>query len=359
MSGRTFLKLFSSVALLLLAGYIVTKLLKLMNEPSSFLVGVGVLGIIVVLWLGFIILRRIWRGKRIATQVKELSMYIIISTFAFGGAGCSGCGCQVIEPGHVGITINKTGDDRGVDQLPTETGWVWFNPITQTVFDYPVFVQTAVWSQAKKENEKGNEEISFNTNDGSVVTCDVSLSYILDHKKVPAFYVKFRSDDLEAFTHGFLRNVARDAFNEVASHYRVEDIYGEKKEEFLVKVREKLNSFMDSYGVQIEQMGTVGPMRIPQVVADALNQKLAAMQTAMKMENEVKQREAEAKKVVVDAEANAKKIKIEAEANAEANRLLSNSLTPMLLSWETMRKWNGGMPQVVGGGSLMLQLPKF
>jgi regulator of protease activity HflC (stomatin/prohibitin superfamily) len=255
--------------------------------------------------------------------------------------------------------MNMNGDDRGVEQIPTENGWVWFNPITQKVYVYPVFVQTAVWTRDKNEGSPNNEEISFNTSDGSVVTCDVSLSYALDPQKVPAFYVKFRSDDLNIFTHGFLRNVTRDMFNETASHYKVEDVYGEKKEEFLVSVRERVNKFMQPYGVKLEQMGTIGPMRIPQIVLDALNLKLAAMQTAMKIENEVRQREAEAKKMQVDAEAYAKKIKTEAEANAEANRMMNNSITPILIQWETIKKWNGATPNVVGAGNTMIQIPKF
>jgi len=52
-----------------------------------------------------------------------------------------------------------------------------------------------------------------------VINGDISLSYQLTAEKVPAFYVKFRSDDLKAFTYGFLHNVARDAFNEIGQRF--------------------------------------------------------------------------------------------------------------------------------------------
>jgi RNA polymerase sigma-70 factor (ECF subfamily) len=37
-------------------------------------------------------------------------------------------------PGEVGIKVNLAGDKRGVDQIPIQTGWIFYNPLTQTVF---------------------------------------------------------------------------------------------------------------------------------------------------------------------------------------------------------------------------------
>ena len=121
------------------------------------------------------------------------------------------------------------------------TGMVWYNPITTTIKEYPTFVQTAVWTRDAHEGSANNEEISFNSKEGLVIFGDISLSYQLDMQKAPEFYVKFRSDDLNHFTHGFLRNIARDAFNEIASKYMVDELYGVKKEDFLREVRDRIN----------------------------------------------------------------------------------------------------------------------
>jgi len=51
-------------------------------------------------------------------------------------------GCTTIGPGHEGIVINKLGDNRGADQIPLQTGWIWFNPIAKQIVEYPTFVQT-------------------------------------------------------------------------------------------------------------------------------------------------------------------------------------------------------------------------
>jgi regulator of protease activity HflC (stomatin/prohibitin superfamily) len=71
--------------------------------------------------------------------------------------------------------------------------------------------------------------MSFNTKEGMNVYADVSLSYAIEPAKVPDFYVKYRVNELEYFTHGILRDVVRNSLNEVASTFTVEDIYGERK----------------------------------------------------------------------------------------------------------------------------------
>ncbi|MDE1970049.1 MAG: prohibitin family protein [Patescibacteria group bacterium] len=263
----------------------------------------------------------------------------------------SGCAATV-DPGHAGIKVNYYGSNRGVQDYPIVTGRVWYNPISEKVLSYPTFVQTAVWTSNSHEGSPNNEEISFNSKEGLIINGDISLSYQLDPSKVPAFYVKFRSDDLNNFTHGFLRNVARDAFNEVASTYAVDDLYGPKKEEFLREVRKRINDKVSPFGVEIQQFGFIGAPRLPQSVVDALNMKIKATQDAIRVENELREARAEANKRVATA-----------EGEARANEILTKSITPTLLEWRRLEllkeKWNGALPTVIGGngGIPLLQLP--
>ena len=61
------------------------------------------------------------------------------------------------------------------------------------------------------------------------------------------------------------------------------------------------------------------------------------------------QAEADVKKIDADADAYATKVK--AEAEAEANDKINKSLTDSLISYVQMNKWNGALPQFVGGNS--------
>ena len=64
--------------------------------------------------------------------------------------------------------------------------------------------------------------------------------------------------------------------------------------------------------------------------------------------------EAEAGAAVIEAEARAKQIAVEAEAQSEANRKLAESLSKELINYETIKKWDGKLPQVQSGSSPLI-----
>lgn len=261
-----------------------------------------------------------------------------------------------IDPGFAGIEVDLYGGNKGVQSYALRTGMVFYNPLTTTIVTYPVFVQTAIWTRSVEEGKAANEEITFNSKEGLVISGDVNLSYQLDEKMVPNFYVKFRQDNLDHFTHGIMRNLTRDAFNEEAVNYTVEELYGIKKEEFLNRVKQRVNDNISNYGIRIEQFGFVGALRIPENVINALNAKIEATQNAIKAENVLRQTEAEAQQQITRA-----------KGAAEANRLLTSSISQPLIEWrrleineKALAKWNGAVPTVFSGASgnnMILQLP--
>lgn len=299
----------------------------------------------------------------------RLGFIVAVVIGCFTNVGCMGC--ERIDPGNVGIEIALAGMTTGVRDVPRVSGWQFYNTWTTDILEYPVFVQTAVWKEA--------EAVSFNSMEGLTIGGDISLSYQLVDTKVPAFYVKFRSDDLEKFTHGYLRNVARDQFNEVAGNYPVEDLYGPKKEAFLQEVRSRTNAALSDIGVRIEQLGFIGAPTLPAAVVSRINAKIAATQQAIQVENELRTATAEAAKVVAKAKgeadsavmaaqgaATAREARARGEANA--NNILAKSLTPELMKWretelvsQAIGRWNGTYPAFgagQNGQNLLLQLPQ-
>ncbi|MBV8470098.1 MAG: prohibitin family protein, partial [Burkholderiaceae bacterium] len=253
---------------------------------------------------------------------------------------------KIIPPGYTGIKVNRL-VDKGITHEDTVTGFVFFNPVQSQLVVYPTFIQRVVWTHDLKEGNPVNEELSFNTRDSVPVNLDVAVSYGLDASKVPEFYTKFRADHLDSFTHGFLRDTARNVVVAVGSEYSFDEINGAKKEEFLVRIAKELNGRVIGYGVSIQQFGLIGALRPPQSLLDAVSAKTRAIQDAIRTENEVRSAEAEAKKRVAIA-----------EGEAAANRALLQSLDPKLLEWEriklqheAIKKWNGVSPTVMGGGA--------
>lgn len=258
--------------------------------------------------------------------------------------------CTRIGPGHVGIQVNMAGSQRGVQDFDLTTGWVFYIPGKTSIYEYPTFVQTYVWTHDEKEGTADNEEITFTTKDALLVALDVNISYSLDAAKVPAFYVKFRNDDIKQFTHGFLRSVARDCFNEVGGHYGVEQIMGDNAE-FLKAARDCTQAHVVAYGVNIEQFGIIGAPRPPAGVIQAINLKVQANQIALQKQNEVMQAKAEASKTVAQAEGDAKATLTRAEAQAQANKTLAASITPEFLEYTKLLQWDGKLPTVSGANA--------
>lgn len=265
------------------------------------------------------------------------------------------CG-TTIEPGHAGIVVDSYGKDRGVQSYTATTGRVWYNPITTTVFQYPTFVQSVVFTHSPDEGKAVNEEITFTNADQMSIAADVSLSYSLSIEKLPAFYVKFRSDDLNQFTYGFLRSLMRDKFNDSAGRYTIAQIMGDNGP-FLREVKAALQTDLEPIGVHLEsQFGFIGAPRPPQQVIAAINMKVQATQLAIQKQNELVQVQADAAKAVAKAEGDARATLIWATAQADANKRMAESISGNLLELKRLEKWNGTLPQVTGNATPFISL---
>jgi regulator of protease activity HflC (stomatin/prohibitin superfamily) len=271
-----------------------------------------------------------------------------------------------IEAGHVGVQINLAGQQRGASEIPVRTGWVVYSPLSTQIIEFPTYVQTVKWTKDLSEGHPINEEMGFNSKEGMEIFVDVSLSYAIDPTKAPDFYVKYRVNDMDTFTHGILRDIVRNSLNEVASTYVVEDIYGEKKAEFLGKVQAKIEQKTAPVGVNVQQFGFIGAPRVPSVIATAITAKAQAIQQAERARNELATTQAEAAKKIAEAEGDAKSMVTRAQGEADANRIRQNSLTPQLLELRRIEnnrvmidKWNGQLPTVQSGqgSGMILQLP--
>ncbi len=317
----------------------------LMNVADDIVVASGALLVFLAGWLAW--------GLPWKELVKKADALLLMA-LALSTVGCY----KIIPPGHAGITVHQTGTSRGVNQIPVETGRVFYNPFNEDVLDYPTFVQRAIWTASSTEGKKddsgnrSNEEIAFQSKDSLHFTGDVAVAYQLMAAKVPHFYVQFRSDDLENFTHGFFRDAVRKAIGIAAQHYTQEEINGGRQADLEHEAEEIVKTAMAPFGVNIVQLAFTSPPRPPDQVKQAIQAKVAAIQRAEQIENEKRQAVAEGEKTIASA-----------AAQAKANAVITSSITPQLLQWRQLdvmqAKWNGQMPMVSGSSSaLMMQLPK-
>lgn len=269
-------------------------------------------------------------------------------------------GCSRIEPGWVGIKVNQAGSDKGVEDYPLQTGWVTYFPLTTRIYEYPTFQQNVIWGTSPHEGRAIDESISFNCKGGAAISADVSMSGKFKTEKVPYIFVKFRADP-ETIVHSYLRNEVRDALSRVAATYDPMDILGEKRGEFLDAVTKEVNHRVDEWWV-IDYITFANKLRMDPRIEQSINNIIEQKQKTAQSELQVKQIRAQADQAVAQAEGEARSkraiaegeaqaILAKAKAQAEANDLLSKSLSPNLVQYEALHRWDGKLPVYSGLGS--------
>lgn len=256
-------------------------------------------------------------------------------------------GCTTIEPGWTGISISKVGSNRGVSKENLVSGWVFYFPLTTKIIEYPTFNQRVVWAADKNEGHAVDESITFQTKDNVPCNIDVAVNYTLLEHKVPEFYTKFRADKIEMFTHGFMRDQARNAATQIGSEYDFDSINGVKKEEFLSKLNQFLVKSVAEYGVQITSINLIGAIRVPDNLKNAINARVQSIQDAIKSENDLRKMKAEAAKTVAQAEGEAAAMK--AKAAAITPQIME--LKRLEVQQEWIKKWSGQVPSTMLGAN--------
>jgi len=271
-------------------------------------------------------------------------------------------GCETIQPGYVGIKVNQWGDQKGVEDSPLLTGRVSYNPITEKIYTFPVFLQNVVWDKAATPTDPDDDSITFNSVEGSVINADIAISYGFIEKMVPHLFVEFRQD-ANHITQVYMRSQVRDSFGRHASVMKVTDIFGQKKQELLDSIKSDLNKLLEKKGFKFDMISFVGALRVDPKVEQSINAVIEASQRAIEAQNKIVQAKAEADQKIetargaaesriLESDAEAKAILSRAKAQAEANRLQAESLNSNLLQFNALQKWDGHLPQYTGGGPL-------
>lgn len=254
-----------------------------------------------------------------------------------------------IHPGHVGVSVKKCGGG-GVSPNPIPTGYYWRSLFCEDVVEYPTSVQTLVLSRSPHEGQAVDESITVTSSEGLPVNLDVSLSFTLDPAKVPAIYTKYRND-IAVIAHNFVRQTIREGAQSIFAQFTAEQLYSTKREESRLEVQEFVTKHLVVEGFIIQQF-TVNETRVPEAVVQAINAKVAMIQESQKAEAQVRKTEAEAKQRVAQAQGEAEAKKLTADAEAYFNKTVAASITPEYVQYRALEKWNGELPQMLGGGAV-------
>lgn len=253
-------------------------------------------------------------------------------------------GCTHIDAGHVGVEIAQC-SGGGVKDQPVGIGYHATGLCTD-IIEFPTFQQTAAF--------KDEEALSVNDSMGLPIKVDTVLNFTVDGSKAPAIYTKFRRD-LDDIKASYMRQVVYEAVKDVFSGLTAQQLYSDKQEPARAAIQKLLMEKLKNDGFVVTQF-TINKTTVPENVTKAIQEKVAMIEQAQQVEQGLRMTEAQAKKTIAEAEGAATARKLAADAEAYANQKLASSLSPVLVEYLRVQKWDGKMPMVTGGSGAIVNL---
>lgn len=244
--------------------------------------------------------------------MKKLIVLLSV-VFAFGLL----CSCNRIDAGHEGILVNLYGNQKG-EGISMVTGWVWYNPLTKKVYEYPTYVQTIDY-----------EAFTVNAKDGLAFDVDPTVSMNIYPGSTPEVFKKYRLK-LDQVMTKTLYIYIKDAFRIELNKYTAEEIIS-NREQFELAIEARLRETLDAEHFHLNQLTT--GLKYPQALLSSIEAKTKAVQEEQRIQNEV-----------LVAKAQAEKLIVQAEAERKANELRTKALTPAVLEQMWIEKWDGHLP---------------
>lgn len=245
-----------------------------------------------------------------------------------------------IPPGHVGVVYDR---GRGVLPNPMHEGLHFAIPFWQQVILMDTRLQEYTMSRVADEGAMlKDDSLDAPTSDGQTVSIDATVLFRIDADTAPEIYRSIGADYVDKLIRPFTRSQIRM----VISRYSAPAIYSEKRQEAETVMTKEIIDLLAPKHLVIDKV----LLRAVYFSADyskAIEQKVIAQQRVAQAEFEVKEATQRAQAKIA-----------EAQGLAQAQALQKASLTQEYLQLEAIKKWDGKLPQVVGGGSVpFLNIP--
>jgi regulator of protease activity HflC (stomatin/prohibitin superfamily) len=253
-------------------------------------------------------------------------------------------GISWISVGNVGIVKHMDGE---VTELNQGIHWVGWGVAVQ---EYPTYMQSLVLSDNPKEGGNDNQQWSVGTSDQQELPVNTSLTWKINTKNATALYQAVGGKDIQYISDSIVKPTMKNVVNKITHKYTWNDIKGAGQADVTALINKDLGTELGKIGIEIGTFGFThvgSPKGMEQsqqsLATSELNVKKAqADQEKAKIDNQTK---------ILNAQADAQAAKIKAEGEAAANEALSKSLTPELVEYNKVQKWNGVNPTTILGNS--------
>lgn len=258
----------------------------------------------------------------------------------------------VIQPGYTGVIFNVwTGSLRTVPQ-----GMAFRMPFVSKVQSYPTALRTYTMVQRAGEGSSDvDDSIDLPTKEGQHIRQDISVTYNTSEEQAAQVFRAFRGSDIEFIEATFIRRTFITVAQNVAGQMSLTEIISAKRTDLQNEIQKYLEVEIQKMGFHLDKVN-LGASHLPQAIEAQMQQKMAAQQEAQKAEYELLKQETLAKAAVAQAQGEAQSTLVRAKAQAESNHLLERSITPTLVQYKSVEKWNGVLPEVTGGATPFIDL---
>lgn len=270
-----------------------------------------------------------WRGPRRRT-IGIVILFLILFIFVWGSF-------VIIPAGHRGVVLWW----GSVEKRVMGEGLNFKVPIAERVIKVDVRVQPHPF-----------KEIDAASKEYQMVKLTGMMNFHIDPAYVNVLYQKVGLD--------FANKVIDPAFNdfvkEVVPNYPITEILP-KREEIRKRAMTKLGENLARYHIIVDDI-YISNIRFSPEYEKAIEAKQVAQQQVETQRQILAQREIEAQQKVVTAKGEAEAILVVAQGQAKANEMLSRSISPILVEYKGIEKWNGILPQFTGGAIPFIDIGK-
>jgi regulator of protease activity HflC (stomatin/prohibitin superfamily) len=264
---------------------------------------------------------------------RNLAIIILIAIILFVGWGTF----VIVPAGHRGVVLWW----GSVEKRIMGEGLNFIVPIAERVIKVDVRVQPHPF-----------REIDASSREYQNVKMTGMMNFHIDPAYVNDLYQKVGLD--------FADKVIDPAFNdfvkEVVPTYPIGEILP-KREEIRKRAMTLLGENLARYHIIVDDIYFAN-IRFSPEYEGAIEAKQVAQQQVETQKQVLAQREIEAQQKVATAKGEAESILVVAQGQAKANDALSRSITPILVQYKGIEKWNGILPQVSGGAIPLIDLGK-
>ncbi len=215
--------------------------------------------------------------------------------------------CMTINPGEVGVKIN-----RGVmDNTVYQPGRVRVGANTRLV---KVPIRTV------------NREIQLNlpSKEGLNVKAEISILYHIEQEMVPDIIREIGSD----YEDVVILSVFRSASADICAKFFAKDMHSGKRSEIENAIQDHMHELLSERGFTIEAV-LLKSISLPPGLYTAIEDKLESEQEAQRMEFVLQKERMEAERK-----------KIEAQGTADAQKILADGLNEKTIEWRSLEVLN-------------------